>query len=128
MDFAYRMHWQGATQQRPPSAWTVQSRTGSGYGGLAADERQFIVDFAGASLDKLPPDATVKAVVSVGATGKLVESNAYKNEANGLWRMTVRVKRLDAKQPVELRAFLQHTTPQTTHALTETWTTIIQPD
>ncbi len=128
LDIAYRMHWQGDKQQRPPNAWTVQSRIGSGYGGLKPDERQYVIDFAGPSLNELPAGAVVKPVVSTGTNAKLVESNAYRNDGNGQWRLTVRIKRLDAKQPVELRAFLQHSLPQATHALTETWTTIIQPD
>jgi glucans biosynthesis protein len=36
----------------------------------------------------------------------------------------LRIKRLHSAQPVELRAFLQ----QGNNALTETWTTLIQPD
>ena len=34
LDFAYRLHWQGAQQQRPPGAWVVQTRIGRGYGEL----------------------------------------------------------------------------------------------
>ncbi|HET7862944.1 MAG TPA: hypothetical protein VFL86_00930 [Burkholderiaceae bacterium] len=38
--------------------------------------------------------------------------------------MTVRTTRLQPAQPAELRAFLQNGE----HALTETWTTTIQPE
>jgi glucans biosynthesis protein len=124
IDIAYRMQWQGAQQQRPPSAWTVQSRSGQGLSKLARDEVQYVVDFSGPSLKNLPDAAAVKAVVSTGGNGRLVESNAYPHPAVDGWRMTLRVQRVDLQQPVELRAFLQ----QNTHALTETWTTIIQPD
>ena len=62
-------------------------------------------------------------MVSAGPNGRVVETNAYRIAANGAWRLTLRVRRIDATQPVELRAFLQ----QSTHALTETWTSIIQP-
>jgi len=47
---------------RPPGAWVVQTRVGRGYAELAADEQQFIVDFAGPSLATLPADAPVEAV------------------------------------------------------------------
>jgi glucans biosynthesis protein len=124
LDFSYRMHWQGDAQQRPPNAWAIQSRLGRGLASLKANEVQYIVDFTGPSLDALPPDVTVQAMVSAGSNGRVVERNAYRHAATGRWRMTLRVLRLDPKQPVELRAFLQ----QSTHALTETWTTLIQPD
>ena len=58
LDFAYRLHWQGARiVQRPPGAWVMQTRVGRGYRELADDEQQFIVDFTGPSLAALPPSA-----------------------------------------------------------------------
>lgn len=124
IDLAYRIHWQGETQQRPPSAWTVQSRLGGGVAPMANGEVQYVVDFAGPSLQNLSADAAVKAVVSTAGNGEVLEHNAYRNPDNGQWRMTLRVKRNDPTQPVELRAFLQ----SANNALTETWTTFIQPE
>ena len=123
LDIAYRMHWQGERQQRPPSGWTVQSRLGHGIVNGKQDPRevQYVVDFDGPALRRLPANAAVDAVVSSGANAAIVERNAYHNDATGAWRMTVRVNRLQPSQPVELRAFLQHGNT----ALTETWTTII---
>ena len=85
---------------------------------------QYVVDFAGPALDALPEDAKVRAVVSSGANGRLLEQHAYRNAAANGWRMTVRVERHDAAQPVELRAFLQHDND----ILSETWTNIILPE
>lgn len=121
LDIAYRLHWQGAQMQRPPGAWVVQTRVGRGFAELAEDEQQFIVDFTGPSLDALPADAVVKAVVTAPANGQIVESNAYKVEATGAWRMTVRVKQLQPTQPTELRGFLQ----SGSSVLTETWSNIL---
>jgi glucans biosynthesis protein len=124
LEFAYRLHWQGAqTQQRPPGAWVVQSRVGRGYRELADDEHQFMVDFTGPSLAALPPSAPVTAVVSAPANGEIVETNAYHVEATGAWRMMVLVKQLDAAQPVELRAYLQNGSD----VLTETWSNLVPP-
>lgn len=123
VDFAYRMRLQGDTQQRPPTAWTVQSRVGRGFASVGADEVNYIVDFSGPALANLPADAAVRPVVSAGPNGQVVETNAYRLAATGAWRMSLRVKHLDATQPVELRAYLQ----QSTHALTETWTSILPP-
>ena len=66
-------------------------------------------------------DAPVKAVVSAPSNGEIVESNAYYVEASKMWRMTVRVKQRDPKQPTELRGFLQ----KGNDVLTETWSNIV---
>jgi glucans biosynthesis protein len=122
LDFAYRLHWQGArVVQRPPGAWVVQSRVGRGYRELADDEHQFMVDFMGPSLAALPASAPVTAVVSAPTNGAILETNAYHVEATGAWRMMVLVKQLDATQPVELRGYLQNGSD----VLTETWSNLI---
>ena len=121
LDIAYRLHWQGTQEmQRPPGAWVVQTRIGRGYAELAADEQQFIVDFTGPSLAALPADATVEAVVTAPSNGKIVDSHAYRVDATGAWRMTVRVKQLRPTEPTELRGFLQ----SGRDVLTETWSNI----
>jgi len=121
LDFAYRLHWQGAQMQRPPGAWVTQTRIGHGFTALAPDEEQFVVDFTGPSLAALPADAKVQAVVTAPSNGRIVESNAYRVDATGAWRMTVRVKQLQTTQPTELRGFLQNGT----NVLTETWSNIL---
>ena len=124
LDFEYRLHWQGSRiMQQPPGAWVTQSRVGRGYRELAEDEQQFMVDFMGPSLAALPPSATVDAVVSAPANGEILETNAYRVEATGAWRMMVLVKQLDAAQPVELRGYLQNGE----HVLTETWSNLVPP-
>ena len=124
LDIAYRIAWQGDEPQRPPNGWTVQSRVGRGFAALGPGELQYVIDFAGPALNTLPADAAVEAVVTTGRNGRLIERNAYRNDARGGWRMTLRVQRIDPTQPLELRAFLQ----QGPHALTETWTTLIPAD
>jgi glucans biosynthesis protein len=124
LDFAYRLHWEGArTATQPPGAWVTQSRVGRGYRELADDEQQFIVDFVGPSLAALPPSTPIKAMVSAPANGEILETNAYHVEATGAWRMMVLVKQLDATQPVELRGYLQNGED----VLTETWSNLVPP-
>lgn len=123
LDLAYRMQWQGQQQQRPPLAWTAQSRAGRGFAELAPNEHQFIIDFTGPPLDALRADAAVKAVVTADANGEIVERNAYRNDATGAWRLALRVKQLNAALPLELRAFLQHGND----TLSETWSNVIPP-
>ena len=115
------MQWQLHTLKRPPGGYVVQTRVGRGYRALADDEQQFIVDFTGPTLDKLPADAPVKAVVSAPANGEIEESNAYRVDATGQWRMMVRVKQLDPTKPTELRGYLQ----SGNDVLTETWSNLL---
>jgi glucans biosynthesis protein len=122
LDLKYRVHWQGEQQmQRPPGAWVTQTRAGRGFAELGPNEQQFVVDFIGPTLASLPADAEVKAVVSAPANGEITESNAYRLDATGGWRMTVRVRQIDPAQPTELRGFLQ----SGTNILSETWSNII---
>jgi glucans biosynthesis protein len=121
LDFAYRMHWQLHDLKRPPGGYVVQTRVGRGYRPLADDEQQFLVDFTGPTLDALPAGAPVKAVVSAPANGEIEESNAYRIDATGQWRMMVRVKQLDATKPTELRGYLQ----SGADVLTETWSNLL---
>jgi glucans biosynthesis protein len=121
LDMKYRLHWQGAKQQRPPDGWVVQTRVGRGYAALADDEQQFAIDFTGPTLASLPADAPVKAIVSAPANGEILERNAYRLEATGVWRMTLRVKLLQPSQPTELRGYLQ----RGEDVLTETWSNVI---
>ncbi|WP_082521790.1 glucan biosynthesis protein G [Ramlibacter sp. Leaf400] len=127
--FAYELHWQGDAPQRPPGAWTVQSRRGQGYqraeqAALTAGQVQFVVDFTGPALDALPPDAPVRVVANSDANGRIEQQLVYFNAASRSWRMTLRVRPIDPAQPVELRAFLQHGND----TLSETWTYIVLPD
>ncbi len=124
LDFTYRLHWQGARiAQQPPGGWVTQSRVGRGYRELADDEHQFMVDFTGPSLAALPDGAAVRAMVSSPANGEILETNAYRVEATGAWRMMVLVKQLDTTQPVELRGYLQNGAD----VLTETWSNLVPP-
>jgi glucans biosynthesis protein len=123
LDFAYRLHWQGQKMQHPPGGWVAQSRIGRGFTDLGEGEQQYIVDFTGPSLTSLPAGAAVKAVVTAPANGQIMESNAYRVEATGAWRMTVRVKQLRTSEPTELRGYLQNGQD----ILTETWSNILPP-
>jgi glucans biosynthesis protein len=80
-----------------------------------------MVDFVGPSLAELPSSAPVRAVVSAPVNGDILETNAYRVEATGAWRMMVLVKQLDATKPVELRGYLQNGAD----VLTETWSNLV---
>ena len=123
-DFEYRLLWQKEKEKRPPLSWVTQTRRGHGYLRKPDDSIALVVDFEGPALTKLPADATPEAVVSVDGNGKLLETNTFRNEATGGWRMTLRMTRNDTAKPVELRAFLRNNNL----TLSETWSYILSPD
>ncbi len=128
LDFAYELSWQGDQQQRPPAAWAAQSRRGFGYvraeqAAALAGQVQYVVDFTGPALDALPADAPVQAIATGDANGRIEQALAWFNPATRSWRMALRVRPIDASQPVELRAFLRHRSD----IVSETWTHIVLP-
>ena len=118
LSLAYTMRWQGDAQQRPPGAWTQQSRRGRGHQTPQPGELQFNVDFAAGAPCKLPDDAAPGVALTTGDNARQLLANAYRHPFTKGWRMTLKVQRRDAKQPLELRAFLT-CGPD---VLTETWT------
>ena len=135
-DFAYRMHWQGDQQQRPDQlGWVHQTRLGHRPPSGPPENvwhqdrtvTQYTVDFDGPALRRLPAafDAPgeVTAVVSANANAKILSSKVFRISPDGAWRLTLRFRRLQASQPVELRAALHHHN----EILSETWAMVIPP-
>jgi glucans biosynthesis protein len=123
--FAYRLRWQQHSEVRPPTAWVAQSRRGRGITRIADGHIKFVVDFDGPALRLLPAEANIEADVSVGTNAELVERNLFKNRATGLWRMTVRVRRIDHGRPIEIRAAIRQR--QSQNVLSETWSYLLAP-
>jgi glucans biosynthesis protein len=122
-DFEYRVLWQKEMTTRPPSSWVTQTRRGRGYVRVDDGSLGFMIDFDGPVLRKLAPDTIVEDVVSADANAELIEHFAYRNDAAGGWRVSLRLRRLDESKPVELRAFLRN--GNTT--LSETWSYVLPP-
>lgn len=123
-DFEYRIRWQKDSEVKPPLAWVAQTRRGHGYSRLPDTSAGFVIDFEGPVLKKLPPDAVIDSVVTADANGEIIEARAYRNDVTGGWRMRIRVRPIDEKKPVELRAFLK----QGANALSTTWSYILPPE
>nr|WP_281504437.1 glucan biosynthesis protein G [Chromohalobacter sarecensis] len=125
LDFSYRMYWttHEAKFHSPDLSWADQTRRSQGEvrkdnlvretdGSLA-----FIVDFKGPGLESLEDGATMEVAADVGDNGELVESRVVSNDAEGGWRMLLRVKRSDGSKPLDIRAFLKDGDER----LSETW-------
>jgi glucans biosynthesis protein len=121
LDIEYRMLWQKDSEVRPSLAYVSQTRRGHGYVRKPDDSISLIVDFEGPSLRKLTSETPVQGVVSADQNIDIIETNAYRNDVTGGWRLTIRLRRQDDKKPGELRAFLRN--GGTT--LSETWSYIL---
>lgn len=123
-DMEYRLLWQRDDEKRPPLSWVTQTRRGHGWVREPDDSVALAVDFEGPALKKLPANTPVRAMVSTDENGKIVETNTIRNPLTGGWRMTVRLRRIDDKQPVELRGYLNNGN----NTLSETWSYILPVD
>ncbi|MEO5882241.1 MAG: glucan biosynthesis protein G [Caldimonas sp.] len=121
VDFAYRIRWQSAATLPTDKAWVVQTRRGRGFVKRPDGDINFVVDFDGQPLRGLSASEAIEPVIWVDANAEVRERNLFRNPVSGAWRMTVRIKRIDAAKPVELRAYLKQ--QQTT--LSETWSYIV---
>jgi glucans biosynthesis protein len=130
MSFAYRMRWFKPPGSLPPSIRVTATRVSKS----SANERLFVLDFAGGTLPKLKADARADGVVSIGPGAKLAEQASYKNVVTGGWRLAFKVImdvgpvleniKPDTRKPVELRAFLK----LGDGSVSETWSYAITPD
>jgi len=124
LDFSYRMRWQMVGQVPADKGWVAQTRRGRGYVRQPDGDLNFVIDFDGPALRALGTDPQLDAAVEVGGNAELRERNLFRNGVTGAWRMIVRVKRLDAAKPIELRAAIK----QAQNTLTETWSYIVPPE
>jgi glucans biosynthesis protein len=107
----------------PDNAYVMQTRRSTGDVKQSNLIRQpdgtiaFVVDFAGQSMKTLAADTPVTAQASIGDNGEIVENSVRYNPVTKGWRLTLRVKVKDAKQPTEMRAALVNAD----QPLSETW-------
>ena len=122
--YAYRVLWQKDADARPSTAWVRQTRRGRGYVKSPDGSVELHVDFEGPSLRRMTATSNVEAALWIDANGEVLERHARRNEATGGWRVVMRVRRIDAGKPVELRAHLKHGN----EVLSEIWSYILPPD
>jgi glucans biosynthesis protein len=124
LNLEYRLHWQKDEEKRPPLSWVLQTRRGLGYMRKPDNTIGYTIDYVGPALKKLAPDAKIESVVTIDGNGEVVESNTYPNDITGGWRIALRVRRVDDKKPVEMRAYLR----LNKETISETWSYIIPPN
>lgn len=121
--FEYRLKWQRNTETRPPHAWVMQTRRGRAVTRKPDNTIGFAIDFVGPALEFLPADARLDGVVLADGNAEIMDRSTFRNDATDGWRMSFRVRRLDEKKPVELRAYLTNGG----EPMSEIWTYILPP-
>jgi glucans biosynthesis protein len=81
-----------------------------------------VLDFAGNALSALPATASVKAILTSGPNGQILDQRVEKNPVTGGWRVSFRLQ-FTAQAGVELRCYLK----SGKDVLTETWSYLAQP-
>lgn len=125
MKFAYRLHFTRDESQlhSPETAFVKNTLRSTGDVKQSNLVRQpdgtvaFVVDFVGPEMSKLPENTPVTPQVSIGNNGELVENSVRYNPVTKGWRLVLRIRIKDAKQPTEMRAALVNGDK----TLTETW-------
>jgi periplasmic glucans biosynthesis protein len=123
--YSYRVLWQKDRESLPPTAWVRATRRGRGWMKSADGSVQLHVDFEGPALKRLPATAKIDATVWVDGNGEILERQTMRNEVTGGRRLVLRVRRIDAGKPVELRAHLVNANNET---LSETWSYVLPLD
>ena len=118
-EIAYRIHFQSNDPVYANAGRVTAMRIGNGD---REDWKRIVVDFEGEELKALPDSAPVKAVISLGQDGQLVQQSVFRNAVTQGWRLSFQIKPPKGKA-LELRAFLQHAN----NALSETWSYQIEP-
>ena len=124
-EMEYQILWQKNTPTRPPTSWVSQTRRGPGYQARPEEGMTFFhIDFEGPALKKLAEKARLEAVFSSDTNGEIAEKLVQRNPVTEGVRVSIKVRRLDASKPVELRGFLR----DDNETLSETWAYILPPD
>ncbi|HEU6447869.1 MAG TPA: glucan biosynthesis protein G [Verrucomicrobiae bacterium] len=116
--FGYTMFWQGAgPDEKLSENRVISTRIGLDY--HYSNTRQFIIDFAGPDLNKLPKDAPVKAISNCSTNAVIVEDQVLPpTDFLKAWRVILKMQpKPGNSSPVDLRCTLQNGT----NILSETW-------
>jgi glucans biosynthesis protein len=115
--FAYTLSWEGGDADVKRSENRVVS-TRVGLTDQYVGGRQFVIDFDGPALDKIPADQPPQAIASCSAGAHIAGNMVVRNPYLGTWRVILKMMPQPGSQdPVDLRCTLQ----QGTNRIGETW-------
>lgn len=116
--FAYRLIWAAEPPNQPNTGRVIATRIG--LGGMPghprpANQRKFVVDFAGGPLEGLTRADKVKPILTVGR-GQVVKATCFQVVGTKWWRVQLDLE-VDGDDPIDLHLYLA----RNGNAITETW-------
>jgi len=119
LSFGYTLKWTRETDINSLSENKVIA-TRIGADAQFPGARQFVIDFAGPTLDAIPESAPPAAIASCSPNGDIVDNNlVVRNTSQNFWRVYLKMRPKPGNHdPVDLRCTLQHGT----NVVSETWT------
>jgi glucans biosynthesis protein len=116
--FAYRLTWAAEPPNQPSTGRVIATRIG--LGGMPghprpANQRKFVVDFAGGPLEELTRADSVQPALTV-SRGLVVKATCFQIVATRRWRVQLDLE-VDGDDPIDLRLSLA----RNGKAITETW-------
>jgi glucans biosynthesis protein len=118
-EIAYRIYFQSHDPLDPGSGRAIATRMGVGD---RPEWKRIVVDFEGDKIKALSSSTPVKAVITLGQDGQLMQQTVLRNAVTRGWRLSFQVKPATGK-PLELRAFLQNGKD----VISETWSYQLEP-
>jgi glucans biosynthesis protein len=116
--FGYRLQWEGGEADLKHSENRAVS-TRIGPDAQFAGARQFVIDFAGPKLDKIPQDKPPVAISYCSGGAHIADSFVARNPYLGTWRVILKMQpQTGSHEAVDLRCTLL----QDTNIVSETWT------
>jgi glucans biosynthesis protein len=116
--FSYMMYWENGEADLKRSENRVVA-TRSGPDAQFPGARQFVIDFAGAGLEKIPTNQPPAAIANCSDNAAIVDNQVLWNPFLHTWRVILKMRpKPDDHNPVDLRCTLQ----QGTNVVSETWT------
>lgn len=121
-DYEYELTWFTDRPRAHPGARVVATRFSS-FLFNHPELRKFVIDWKGGALGRIPRDAQVEPVVTVGEGARLHHAFAQHNPYNDTWRVVFAFEPASPAVPVEFRCFLKHGED----ILSETWSHLWRP-
>jgi len=120
VELAWRLHWTKAPVFGGPQGYVSATRQTVEDG--APGQTLFVVDFAPGSVGEIPADGQLEVKTDVPPRVEIIDQQVIRNEVNGSWRLSLRLKADPGSEPVEIRAALWLGDEQVTEIWSMPWT------
>jgi glucans biosynthesis protein len=120
--FAYNLNWTREMDAKLSPNKALATRAVSDARDLK--HPQFVIDFGGPKLGKIPEENPPQAIASCSANSVIIQNQVFHNPFNDTWRVFLKLEpKPGNKSPVDIRCTLK----QGEEVVSETWTYLWSP-